>query len=149
MTARVRVWPGTDQRCPDRAGGFVSIIVLGLLGALLVIFAFVYDGGSALTVRQHATDIAAQAARAGADAIIPTDGAATTPRIDPTRAQQAAQDYLTAAGVHGTVTATTHQVSVTVTITYHTRLLDVIFISSLVEHGSATAEPIPGLITPA
>lgn len=146
---RTRTATSGARPAPEGDAGFVSIIVLGLVGALLLIFAFAYDGGRALTEKQRATDIAAQAARAGADAIVPTNGASTNPQIDPTRARTAAQNYLSAVGTKGTVTATTAQVSVTVTVIYHTQLLGMIFITSLTEHGSATAEPIPGLIAPA
>lgn len=131
---------------PDR--GSVSILVLGMIAALALIIAIVFDDGSALADRQRATDIAAQAARAGADAIIPGNGDAVAARLDPSRAQAAAQAYLAAAGVTGTATATATEITVTVTITYHTRLLSMIGITTFDMHGTATARPVPGLITP-
>ena len=131
---------------PDR--GSVSILMLGMIAVLALIIAIVFDDGSALTDRQRATDIAAQAARAGADAIVPGDGATVAARLYPNRAQAAAQAYLASAGVTGTVTATPTEVTVTVTIIYHTRLLSMIGITSFDLHGTATARPVPGLITP-
>jgi Flp pilus assembly protein TadG len=122
--------------------------VLGLVGALALIIAIVFDDGSALADRQRATDIAAQAARAGADAIVPGDGATVAAHLDPSRAEAAARAYLASAGVTGTVAATLTEVTVTVTITYHTRLLSMIDITSFDLHGRATARPVPGLITP-
>lgn len=128
--------------------GSVSILVLGMVAALALIIAIVFDDGSALADRQRATDIAAQAARAGADAIVPGDGATVAARLDPNRAQAAAQAYLASAGVTGTVAATPTEVTVTVTITYHTRLLPMIGLTRFDLHGTATARPVPGLVTP-
>ena len=79
---------------------------------------------------------------------LPGDGATVAAHLDPTRARAAAQAYLAAAGVTGTVAATVTEVTVTVTITYHTRLLSMIGVTSFDVHGTATARPVPGLITP-
>jgi Flp pilus assembly protein TadG len=135
-------WRASDDR------GSVSILILGMVTVLALIIAIVFDDGSALADRQRATDIAAQAARAGADAIVPGDGTTVTAHLDPTRARRTARAYLASAGVTGTVTATPTDVTVTVTITYDTKLLSMIGVTSFEVHGTATARPVPGLITP-
>lgn len=146
MTRPRRVSEAKRAAATDR--GSVSILVLGMIVVLALIIAIVFDDGSALADRQRATDIAAQAARAGADAIVPGDGATVATHLDPNRARAAAEAYLASAGVTGTVAATATEVTVTVTITYHTRLLSMIGITSFDVHGSSSAHPVPGLITP-
>ena len=131
----------------ERERGSVALIVLFMVGVLMLVTAIVFDDGSALSDRQRASDIAAQAARAGADAIVPTNDASVTPVLDPGRAEQAANAYLSSAAVSGTATATPTQVTVTVTITYHTKLLSMIGYTTITVHGSATARPVAGLIT--
>jgi Flp pilus assembly protein TadG len=120
-------------------GWAIGIMVIGLLLAGLV-----FDGGNAMATKVRALDIAQQAARAGADQIDLTvlrgSGAL---QLDPAAAQTAAHQFLTQAGVSGTVTATTDQVSVTVTLTEPAVLLAVIGVSTYTLTASGTAEPRP------
>lgn len=142
--------PRSHARRHDGAtdGGSISILVLGMVVVIMLVIAIVFDDGSALADRQHAADIAAQAARTGADVILPGNGATVAPQLDPVRAEAAARAYLAAAGVTGTATATQTTVTVTVTIIYRTKLLSMIGITTFTIHGTATAQPVPGLITP-
>jgi Flp pilus assembly protein TadG len=126
--------------------GNITIIVLFLTMALYLVCALVFDAGNALTDRQRAVDIAEQAARAGADAVLPVSGGSVTPVLDPARAQVAAQAFLTQAGVDGTVNVSAGTVTVSVVIRHPTVLLSVVGITNLTIRGSATARPVPGIV---
>lgn len=133
-------------RPPASGGnGSVTIIVLFMTMALYLVCALVFDAGNALTDRQRATDAAEQAARAGADAILPITGGSITPMLDVSRARAAAVDYLTRAGFVGEVAVTPESVTVTVVIRHRTVLLPVLGITTLTIKGSGTARPVPGI----
>jgi Flp pilus assembly protein TadG len=121
-------------------GWAVGTILVGLL-----IVALVFDGAAAMTTRATALDVAQQAARAGADqldlALLRDTGEVA---IDPAAAQAAAEQWLAQAGVDGTVSATTAQVEVTVTVTQPTVLLAVVGIPTFTMTAAATAQPLPG-----
>ena len=92
---------------------YFAIIAL----AIFMIMGLVVDGGGALNAANRATSLAQEAARDGGqqiDAARAIQGTAIV--VDPQAAQAAAQDYLTTAGVTGTVRITdggqTLQVSV-------------------------------------
>jgi Flp pilus assembly protein TadG len=127
-------------------GGNITIIVLFMTLAIYLICALVFDAGNALTDRQRAADTAEQAARAGADAILPISGSSVAPTLNPTRARAAALAFLSEAAVIGTVQVTTDAVTVTVTIRHPTRLLSALGISTLTIKGTATARPVPGIV---
>ena len=117
-------------------GLFLIVVVLVLAGAML-------EGGNAMSGRGHATDIAQQAARAGADkldlAALRDNGVV---RIDPAAAEAAASAFLAQVGETGTVTATPAQVSVTVTVTRPGILVPILGIETLTVRATATAAPI-------
>lgn len=119
-------------------GLFLIVVVLVLAGAMI-------EGGNAMSARGHATDIAQQAARAGADkldlAALRNEGLV---RIDPAAAQAAATAFLAQVGEIGTVTATPTQVSVTVTVTRPGILVPILGIQTLTVRATATAAPITG-----
>ena len=121
---------------------FVVIFTL----ALLAMAGLVLDGGLALAAKVHAIDDAQAAARAGAQAIdIPLYRSTGTITLDPAEATADAQDFLAAAGEHGTVTVAGETVSVTVTITQPTQILSVVGVDQLTVTGagSATAQQGP------
>ena len=129
----------TDDRGSATVFGlFLIMVVLVLAGAMI-------EGGNAMSARGHATDIAQQAARAGADkldlAALRTTGVV---RIDPTAAKAAATAFLAQVGETGTVTATPASVSVTVTVTRPGILVPILGIQTLTVHATATAAPITG-----
>ncbi|WP_125777985.1 TadE/TadG family type IV pilus assembly protein [Antribacter gilvus] len=109
----------------------LSAVVLTLCVGLAV------DLGGQIHAKQRAHDIAAEAARTGAQQVAPgamTGGPLT---VDPAGAYWAATDYLTASGVTGTVETSTDQVTVTVHETYEPVILGAVGIGPL--HVSATA----------
>lgn len=136
------------ERSTARDEGSISAYVVFLALALMVVCGLVFDAGGALGDRQRAADIAEQAARTAADQLLPSP-AGRTPLIDTAAARSTAQAFLRREGVAGTVTATSIEVSVTVTISHRTTLLQAAGISTLPVTGSATARPLPGLKTAA
>jgi Flp pilus assembly protein TadG len=115
---------------------FVVVIVLGLM----LMIGLVVDGGGKIRAIQRADSVAAEAARSGTQAIqagtaIRGNGA----QPDPAQAQQAAQTYLTAAGVPGTTTVSGNTLTVTTTITVDTIFLNLVGVNALTGEGHATA----------
>lgn len=133
-------------RAGDAESGMVTAFVVIFTLALLLMAGLVLDGGLALAAKVQAIDDAQAAARAGAQAIdIPTYRASGQITLDPAQATADAQRYLAAAGHTGTVSVNGERVTVTVTITQATQILDLAGIDHLTETGtgSATAEQNP------
>ncbi len=130
--------------------GAVSVIVLLLAGAMFGLAGLVWDGGRAITARQHAADLAEQAARAGANdldlAALRTTG---TDSLDVPRAIADACHYVQVAAPGSGCEATASGDAVTVRVTTHTptALLGIVGLSSLTTHGYATASAVRGVIT--
>jgi Flp pilus assembly protein TadG len=140
MTAPQR---GADDR------GAVSVIIVLLAGAFFGLAGLVWDGGRAITARQHAADLAEQAARAGADDLdlnAIRDGGVGT--IDVPRATVDACHYVHVAAPGSGCTATATGQAVTVRVTTHTptALLGIIGVSSFTTHGYASASAVRGVI---
>jgi hypothetical protein len=108
-------------RLGDESGMVTAFVVIFTL-ALVLMAGLVLDGGLALAAKVQAIDDGQAAARAGA--------------------QATAERYLAAAGRTGTVSVNGEQVTVTVTITQPTQILDLASIDHLTETGTgaATAE---------
>ena len=135
-------------RLPRRAAddrGSATVFGLFLIMVVLVLAGAMIEGGNAMSARGHATDIAQQAARAGADKLdlagLRTNGLV---RIDPVAAKTAATAFLTQVGETGTVNATPTSVSVTVTVTRPGILVPILGIQTLTVHATATAAPVTG-----
>ena len=101
---------------------FVAVIAIGLV----MVAGLVYDGGQVLSAQATARDLAANAARAGAQEIdldsLRADGVAV---LDPARAATAAHGYLSASGVNGDVDVVGADITVTVRVTATMRILPV------------------------
>lgn len=132
---------------PER--GAASVLVLGLIVALMVVAGLVVDGGRAVNARAEIMDDAEQAARAGANQVdLAALRAGGTVRVDAGQARTAAVDYLTARGYDAgriTVQATGAEVDVSVRDTVPTALLAMIFINSFEVEGSAVARAAAGI----
>ena len=127
-------------RLGDAESGLVTAFVVIFTLALLLMAGLVVDGGLALAAKVQAIDDAQAAARAGAQAIdIPTYRATGQITLDPAQATADAQHYLAAAGHTGTVSVNGEQVTVTVTISQPTQILDLAGIDHLTETGTGTA----------
>jgi len=111
---------------------------------MLILAGLVIDGGGQVHTQQHDDDLAAQAARAGAEALQAAPAIeGTSATIDPTNARAAAQRYLNAAGLTGVVTLT-HRDTLTVTVhdSYQTQILGLIGVTHLDVTATASAHLI-------
>ncbi len=113
----------TGQR--DEAGSvsaFVAVIAIGLV----MVTGLVYDGGQVLAAQATARDLAANAARAGAQELdldrLRADGVAV---LDPARAATAAEDYLNDTGAEGDIAVSGADITVTVRVVARMRILPV------------------------
>ncbi|WP_210767507.1 MULTISPECIES: pilus assembly protein TadG-related protein [Cellulomonas] len=123
---------------------FVAISVLGLL----LLIGLVADGGAKLRATQRADSIAAEAARAGGQALdLPGAIAGSGVRVDRSIAVAAATTYLRQSGRDGTVTVSDDRTRlvVTVTATAPTAFLSLIGITNLTVTGHAEASLIEGI----
>ncbi len=119
---------------------------------LLLFAGLVFDGGNALAARGRAADVAAQAARAGADALTAESlrtGGPVNLQVDPVGAQQAGQRVLTAAGATGTIRVEDGDVvRVSAHVRAHTAILSAIGVDDLSDTATATAIVLHGVRTP-
>lgn len=135
---------------PAGDAGAISVIVLLLTGAMFALAGLVWDGGRAITARQHAADLAEQAARAGANDLDLTALRATgADSVDVPHAIADACHYVQVAapGSGCAATASGDAVTVRVTTRTPTALLGIVGLSSLTTHGYATASAVRGVIT--
>ena len=110
------------RRPDDR--GIVSAFVAVIAIALVAVAGLVYDGGQILTAQARARDLAANAARAGAQEIdLDTLRAEQRVVLDPDRATSAALDYLARYGATGNVEVDGSRVTVTASIRQPLRIL--------------------------
>ncbi|CAO5240137.1 pilus assembly protein TadG-related protein [Frankia sp. AgKG'84/4] len=126
-------------------GGYVTAFFAIIVVALLGLAGLALDGGGALNAKTKAISTAAEAARAGAQALdlalYRTDG---TLQLDPAGARTRALAFLAGAGAQGTASATTVTVTVTVTGTYRPQLLTLVGVGPLNVTGTASASPRSG-----
>jgi len=88
--------PAPTRRGPraGRDAGTVSTTLAILFAGALLLAGLVFDAGRVLNAAGHASDLAAAAARAGAQALDETSLRAGHPTLDPTRAATDARAYL-------------------------------------------------------
>jgi Flp pilus assembly protein TadG len=138
MTARA--WLRRDD-------GRVSVYFAIALTALVVLIGLTVDGSGRFRMMQRADNIAAEAARAGGQALDAGQAISGGGKVvDPVLAATAAQAYLASAGVTGTVeiAADRQHLTVTVTIPYTTDMLSYIGIDQVTVTGRATATLLTG-----
>ena len=120
--------------------GMVTAFVVIFMFALLLMAGLVLDGGLTLAAKVQAIDEAQAAARAGAQAIdLPTYRSTGQITLDPTEATADAEKFLAAAGHTGTVAVNGDVVTVRVSITQATQILDIAGIDHLTVTGTGTA----------
>lgn len=126
----------------DDERGSVSVIVIATIVVLIVAAGLVVDSAGKYQSTQQAQMTASSAARAGTNAVagqIVIDG---TLKLNGSAAQNAAQNYLTAAGVSGNVSVTGDTITVSVEGSYTTRFLSLIGINSLPVAATSAARVI-------
>jgi Flp pilus assembly protein TadG len=125
--------------------GSATIFVVGFATVLFAGAGLAIDGGRAINARDKATDVAEQAARAGADQLdlvaLRKDG---TIVLDQGGASAVADSFVTVAGYSPSTTTTANSVTVRAFATYRTALLGIIGINSIDVSGTATASPATG-----
>jgi len=140
---RALVTAGSDER------GTATVFVVMLAVVLFAGAGLAIDGGRAINARDKATDMAEQAARAGADEL---DTAALrdhgTVVLDQAAARDRADNFVGVAGYVPTTTfgtgTDTDTVTVRVSMTYRTAILGIIGINSIDVSGFASARPDTG-----
>lgn len=131
--------------------GAASVLVLGVVVALMLVAGLVVDGGRAVNARSRIMDDAEQAARAGANQVdLSSMRTGETVRLIAEDARAAAIAHLVNLGYDAAdvaVTADRAEVRVEVADSVPTALLSLVFIRSFDVHGSATARAAPGVTT--
>ncbi|GAA3745205.1 Flp pilus assembly protein TadG [Spinactinospora alkalitolerans] len=109
-------------RSSDR--GQVTAFVVTVSIALILLFALVLEGGTALGTRSRALSLAQEAARAGAQQLdLTAYRAGQDVTLDADAAEQAARDFLRQAGAEGTVQVDGDTVTVTARLNHTFTLL--------------------------
>lgn len=135
----------TTRRCADDGGLTPMVLVFAL--AIFMMVGLAVDGGGRLRANERANDIASEAARAGGQALnLPRAITGQADVIDPAAAAAAAHDYLTTAGVTGSVSvgANGKTITVTVSIPYEPVFLSIVGFGPWTETGTATAALLTG-----
>lgn len=128
--------------------GQTTVFFVTLVVALVMLGGLAYDGAQILNARREASNLALEAARAGAQAISVTaiyrDSGPVL--VHPQVAQNAASDYL---GQHHdwSISVRGNTVSTTVGLTKPLRILSAIGINSRRVVGTATAQAVRGVLT--
>lgn len=138
MSQHPRRWRPRDER------GSISVWFATASLPMVILIGMTVDLGGKVHAQQHARSVAAQAARTGAQEVQgPAALRGDDLRIDATAAKAAAQDYLRAAGVNGTVTVSGGDtLIVRTTDTYSSKFLGVIGLDSMKVTGEASARLI-------
>jgi hypothetical protein len=139
MTTRLRWLRAHDE-------GRIALLATVLTFAILAMIGLSVDGGGKLRALQRADHLAVEAARAAGQAIdAPQAIQGGQKVVDPSAAVAAAESYLAAAGVTGTVAVSDdrRRVTVTVTVVYATVFLGMIGIDTLPATRQATAVLVP------
>ena len=133
---RLRATPADDVA--ERGSATIFVVAFSMVlfaGAGLVI-----DGGRIINERDKATDVAEQAARAGADQL--DQGALRNLQVivlDQAAARARAESFVRTAGYAPTTSTTARSVTVRASATYKTVLLNIVGINSIDVSGTATA----------
>ncbi len=130
------------MRRPDDAGQSTTLYVV-LVAALIVVAGLVVDGGAYMQAKDRSTHVAQEAARAGANAVSgSTVLGAPLPQVNAVQAETKAQEYISAAGMEGSVRVEGDLVTVEVTDKRRTTFLGIVGISSV----SATSQESARLV---
>lgn len=126
--------------------GSVSLLLVVAVLAMLIAVGLVVDGGQKLRSTQRADDAAAEAARAAVLSVQPGSTVrGQRPQIDTAAAVRAAQDYLTAAGITGTVSVSNGRVQVSTSTSFTPAFLSLIGLGTQTVTGQAAARLARGV----
>jgi hypothetical protein len=133
---------GRHRSDADGDRGSVTLFFAVAVVGLLVLLGLVVDGAAKVRAVQRADALAAEAARAGGQAIaLPPTIAGQRPRADPAASVAAARAYLAANGVDGSAAVASggRRLDVTVTTSTPTVFLGLIGVTAMTAHGHASA----------
>lgn len=135
------------RRSGQNDRGSISVFFVVAAFALLLAVGLVVDGGGKIRALQRADAVAAEAARAGAQAVAEAPALrGESAQLQPGAARSAAQAYLAAAGVPGTVRITGgSRLEVDTTTRYQPLFLSMIGIGPVSTNGYAEARLVRGL----
>lgn len=141
MTMRTPAARTRDER------GSISVWLVTSSFVMMMLVGLAVDLGGQVHAKQRAHDVAAQAARAGGQQLQAAPAIqGQFLAVDVAAAKRAAQAYLSAAGVSGTVSVTGGDtITVSVTDTYQPTLLTFIGVRTLTVTGEASARLIRSL----
>jgi Flp pilus assembly protein TadG len=130
------------RQCDER--GAISVWFATAALAMVILVGMTVDLGGKVHAQQQARSAAAQAARTGAQEVQGSTAIRGEElRVDVYAAKAAAQDYLRAAGVEGTVTVVDGDtLIVRTTDTYDSKFLGIIGLDSMKVTGEASARLI-------
>lgn len=126
----------------DERGSASIWAILVIAGAFTVLLGLVVDGGRVIDERVAASRAAAQAARAGADALSAASVRNGSDAVDAEAARARAQTYLRDAEMDGTVSVAGDRVTVSVTGESKNQILGVIGVASFPIDETASARAI-------
>ena len=127
--------------------GAFTLMAVVVAAALFLMVGLAVDGGGRMRALERADDLAAEAARAGGQAlVIPQAVTGTADIVDPNAARAAALSYLNLAGVTGQVKVDPNGRSITVTVqvNYAPIFLGAMGLGPWTETGTATAQLLTG-----
>lgn len=122
--------------------GTVTAFVVGLTLACLLAAGLALDGGRIVAARLQVSDVAANAARAGAQQVVGLRSGDLS--LDPARAEAAARRVLDAARATGSVEVSGRSITVTASLTQAMLLLRLAGVSSRTVSATATARSEQG-----
>ena len=133
-----------SRRRPRGERGAISVWFATAALVMIVLVGMAVDLGGKVHTQQRTRSVAAQAARTGAQEVQGSTAVRGEDlQIELAAAKSAAQDYLRAAGVNGTVTVTGGDTLVVrTTDTYNSTFLGIIGLNAMQVTGEATARLI-------
>ncbi len=120
--------------------GSVTIWAILAVTAAVAIMGLVVDGGGQMRASQQADRVAREAARAAGQAVTSDPVIGRPGLVDVSKGRAAANAYLEAAGVDGSVDVTGTTITVTTTVAYHPVMLSAFGVGQINATGQAVAE---------
>ena len=131
----------------SRDDGSITALVAVVTIALILVAGLVLDGGRVLAARRRAQDLAANAARAGAQAIDEDRLRRGDTVLDPEKSRSAIRRYLSAAAASGTAQVSPDIVSVTVSVPVRMLLLSIAGVVDTTVTSTQRARAVQGVTT--
>jgi Flp pilus assembly protein TadG len=139
---------GRSRRRDDE--GSLALYMAVMAVGLLAMAGLVIDGGAAIAARGRAADIAAEAARAGADSLTQASLRGPSPsslQIDPAAAHAAANRVLSLRGATGEISIAEREVTVIAHVPQQAAVLSAVGVTDLTGTAQATATILHGRTT--